>query len=481
MLIRDTLLYLPAQIIGPIAQVSAIVVFTHWMEPGAYGVFTYVVASQEFVFLLCLFWWSQYTVRYLAGHAEAESKAYRDSEGTVLALTSIAQAVASVAALLAIAVTITPALGAATALYTATRGLNLYLGERARAGHRILDYTLAQTLGPVGGSLLAFILVARGAATPADALFGYGIVQAAVLMVLAIRQDLRFVPRRPDRALLRQAMAFGLPLIGAGLAAWFAMNAIRILVDREMGTAAMGLIAVGWNLGLRLTATAAMFVTVAAFPLAVASFRAGDRALAVRQITANGVLMFGLVLPAAVGVYLVQGPVVDLIVAAPFRATTLAILPSALAAGLCRNIRTHVVDQVFTLIEETSTVLVMTIAEAVLVVGGCALGIAAAGAVGAAAGSALGFGAALIVGFTVAARRTGLRVPVADAGCVMLAAAAMASAVLAVQRLSKPGGSLADLTMDVLLGALVYGVAILLLFPRFTRQALSRWRHMAVR
>ena len=111
---------------------------------------------------LCLFWWSQYTVRYLAGHAEAESSAYRASEVTVLAATTLAQAAASVAALLAIAVSITPALAFATALFTVTRGLNLYLGERARAGKRVLDYTLAQTLGPVGGFSLAFALVSNG-------------------------------------------------------------------------------------------------------------------------------------------------------------------------------------------------------------------------------------------------------------------------------------------------------------------------------
>ena len=53
-LILHTLLYMPAQIIGPLVQFAAILVFTHWLAPGPYGVLTYVMASQDFVFVLCL-------------------------------------------------------------------------------------------------------------------------------------------------------------------------------------------------------------------------------------------------------------------------------------------------------------------------------------------------------------------------------------------------------------------------------------------
>ena len=47
MLIRQTLLYLPAQLLGPLAQLAAIVLWTHWLDPNEFGLFTLAMAMQE--------------------------------------------------------------------------------------------------------------------------------------------------------------------------------------------------------------------------------------------------------------------------------------------------------------------------------------------------------------------------------------------------------------------------------------------------
>lgn len=473
---------MPAQVIGPLAQFAAILVFTHWMAPGPYGVLTYIMASQDFVFLLCLSWFSQYTIRYFTSHEAASGDSYGDSEFPILAGTILPQIVASIAALVFISVEWTAALIGATVLYTVTRCLALHLGERARAQRRILDYTIAASVGPVVGFAVAFAAVAVIAPTPEVALTGYGIVQALVLVWLVARQRMRFVLRMPDRALLRQALGFGLPLIVAGVAAWFGTNAIRILVDHQLGSAAMGLIAVGWALGQRITATTAMFVTVAAFPIAVEHFRLGSRAEAYRQITVNGLLMFGISLPAAVGLYLLQDSLVPLFVAAPFRAMTIAVLPAGLIAGLCRNIRTHVADQVFVLIERTPIVSYMTIGEALAVVAGCWIGLMTAGPVGAAYGSAAGYTLTMVVSFAIARLSAGLRLPLQDAGLVAVAAVVMAVAVKWLpQGNGSMHGAVAQIALVTAVGAAVYAVAILAFFPVVTRSAWTRWRRLATR
>ena len=480
MLIRHTLLYMPAQVIGPLAQFAAILVFTHWMAPSPYGVLTYILASQDFVFLLCLSWFSQYTIRYFTSHEAAAGDSYRESEFPILVATVVPQIVAAAAALLFISVDWTASLVGATVLYTVTRCLSLHLAERARAQSRILDYTLATSLGPVAGFLLAFAAVALVAPTPAAALIGYGIAQAVVLAWLVGRTNMRLVLRMPDRSLLRQALGFGLPLIAAGVAAWFGTNAIRILVDHRLGPEAMGLIAVGWALGQRITATAAMFVTVAAFPLAVERFRLGSRDEAYGQITTNGLLMFGIALPAAVGLYLLQEPLVSLLVAAPFRAMTIAVLPAGLIAGLCRNIRTHVADQVFVLIERTTMVSFMTIAESLAVVVGCWIGLVTWGPVGAAYGSAAGYALATVASFAVAHLRAGLRLPLLDAGLVAVAVAIMTFVVRWLPH-GLAGGAVTRIALVTAVGAAVYAAAILVFFPMLTRGAWTRWRRLATR
>ena len=481
MLIRQTLLYMPAQIIGPLAQFAAILVFTHWLAPEPYGVLTYILASQDFVFLLCLSWWSQYTVRYFSAHEAEGDGGYRGSEFTILVATLMPQILAAVLALLLISVHLSAALVGATILYTLTRCLSLHIGERARAQSLVLDYTLANSVGPVAGFALAFLAVALVAPTPEAALIGYSIAQVAALAWLMGRQSMELALRRPDPALLRRALGFGLPLIAAGVAAWFGLNAIRILVDHRLGTAAMGLIAVGWALGQRVTATAAMFVTIAAFPLAVEEFRVGSREAAFGQITTNGLLMLGITLPAAVGLWLVQDSLVSLLVATPFRATTIAVLPAALAAGVFRNIRTHIADQVFVLVERTQMVLLMTGLESGAVVVGCALGLLRGGPIGAAYGSAAGYGLVMVAHFIVARVVAGLRLPLVEAALVALSTCVM----VAVVRLLPHGqetkaGAAAQLVVLVAVGATTYGAGILALFPSITRDVWSRWKRYAL-
>ncbi len=482
MLIRQTLLYMPAQIIGPLAQFAAILVFTHWMAPEPYGVLTYIMASQDFVFLLCLSWWSQYTIRYFTSHAAGGDDRYRSSEFTILLATIVPQIGSALLALLLISVELTPALMAATVLYTVTRCLSLHVGERSRAQNHVLDYTFATSAGPLLGFAFAFVAVALVAATPVVALIGYGIAQTAVLVWLMIRQDMRLVLRRPDRALLRQALGFGLPLIAAGVAAWIGLNAIRVLADHRLGPSEMGLIAVGWSLGHRITTTAAMFVTIAAFPHAVEQFRLGSRVEAYRQITTNGLLMFGIALPSAVGLYLLQDALVAILVAAPFRAMTVAVLPAALAAGLFRNIRTHVADQVFVLIERTLMVCLMTVVEAGAVVVGCWIGLVAAGPVGAAYGSAAGYAVTMVGSFVVARVRAGLRLPLPDAALIVAATAIMAAVVrLLPHRDALGGGAIERIALVVLVGAATYALAVLVFFPAVTRGVWTTWRRLAFR
>ena len=50
MLLRQTLLYLPAQLVGPFALFIAAVVWTHLLPPDAYGTLMLVMAIQELIF-----------------------------------------------------------------------------------------------------------------------------------------------------------------------------------------------------------------------------------------------------------------------------------------------------------------------------------------------------------------------------------------------------------------------------------------------
>ena len=135
---------------------------------------------------------------------------------------------------------------------------------------------------------------------------------------IGLRRPLRL--GRFDAAIFREARQFALPLIFSGLFAWVASNGVRVLVGAGEGVAGVGLFSVGWGLGQRLAAMLASLCAVASFPLAVDRLEAGDRDGALRQVSLNGALMFGLMAPAAVGVALLAGPFVRLAVAQQFQA-----------------------------------------------------------------------------------------------------------------------------------------------------------------
>lgn len=60
MLLRHTLLYLPAQFVGPLCQLIAMIVWTHLVDEPTLGVLTLVTATHELLQIGLLAWWSQY-------------------------------------------------------------------------------------------------------------------------------------------------------------------------------------------------------------------------------------------------------------------------------------------------------------------------------------------------------------------------------------------------------------------------------------
>ena len=138
-LLRHTLLYLPAQLLAPLAQFIAAVVWTHLMSPETYGVLTFLVAAQDLVFVLCLSWWSAFCLRYMAGFNRADLEVYRRSEATVLALTIAVGAAVSVMLLGYLHLLGEGPLVVVTIVFLVSRSVDVHFAERARAQERIFD------------------------------------------------------------------------------------------------------------------------------------------------------------------------------------------------------------------------------------------------------------------------------------------------------------------------------------------------------
>jgi O-antigen/teichoic acid export membrane protein len=308
-----------------------------------------------------------------------------------------------------------------------TRTLNLYIGERARVRHQIWVYSIQQIVGPSAGFVVGLVLIKMIGQSAEWPLAGYAAAQlvAAVVVLPKIGHGRRFWPL--DREIVNHALHYGVPLIIGGALGWIGLNASRFIVNDMLGVAAAGLFAVGYGLGQRAAAVAAMLVTAAAFPLAVKSMEQNGSQVAMRQLANNSALLIAILAPSIVGMFMLRAEIVHLLIAAPFQQVTLAILPLSVLAGSIRNLRAHFVDQAFLLHNRTRLMIVVAAIDAVVTVVLSLIFIRYWGLVGAAGATVVAALAAAFVSFAIGFSRFGLTLPLNHLAPIALATTAMAA------------------------------------------------------
>ena len=462
MLLRSTLLYLPAQIVGPLFQLVSVVVWTHIVGESTLGVITLVTATQELLQAVFLLWWYQYTLRFFGTVQDGEhaDRFYR-TENAVLVLSV---AVQGIIALIVLHTKIAPGAGLGLSLavlaYVAGRSFNIYIGERARVRGEIVVYSIQQMTGPALGFLLGLLLLRLFGDAAEWPIAGYAVAQlAAVLAALPlIRFGWALWP--VDRAILNQALRYGLPLVVGGGLSWVSISASRFIVSDMLGVAAAGLFAVGYGLGYRSAAVPAMMVTASAFPLAVRTMAERGAQHAMHQLALNGALLAAALFPSVAGVFMLRDEIVHLLIAVPFQPATLSIFPAAALAGAIRNFRAHFADQTFLLHRRTRVLVGINAVEAALTVSTTILFISWWGLNGAVVASVASTAAASALSFLISILFLGLRPPLQHLAKIAISTAIM---MAVLYELPKSATAL-SLGSHIIFGGSVYALALALLY-----------------
>ncbi len=486
-LVRQTLAYLPAQLLGPLTQLAAALLLTHALGAADYGLVMLIFAGQELVFLVCLSWWTTFYLRYGAGStsdanvpAGSGSQGLASTEAAVLLLSSLAQFLVTCAIVLAIEPSLPPAFFASACAYTLSRSLLSFLAERARREAAIGAYTTVQLLGPLGGLSLVAVLMALDALDDSAAvrvLLAFAATQAVVGLWVAARLGLLVRPRALDMDVLRAAGRFGAPVVLANALSWFSGNVIRFVVHHGAGAVALGWMSVGWGLATRLAGVAAMLVSAAAYPLAIKAMDAGDVAGARRQIASNSVLLLALLAPAVLGFWALAPGLVPALVALEYQSVTLQILPWALLGAAVRNFRLHGWDQTYLLFEAPRDMVALDTIEALGMTAAALLGLWWQGMTGAVAVSAWAVVLLALMDAAWLRHRFGLVLPLFAYARVLAAALAMAALIWVAQQLGwRATPQAGALLLAALAGAVVYVLVLAALFPRRCQQAWGWWQ-----
>ena len=462
MLLRHTLLYMPAQIIGPLFQLIAMIVWTHVVNEHALGVITLVTATHELLQIGFLAWWSQYALRFFGRFQNGEeAQRFHRTENAILLVSVFMQSAAIIGILfLVIAPDANAGLLAATVAYVITRSLNLYIGERARVQQKIGIYSIQQIVGPAIGFLVGLLMIKLFGQSPEWPLAGYAIAQLVAVLIVLPRIGFGRTLWPIDRTIVNHALHYGIPIIVGGGLGWVGLNASRFIVNDILGVAAAGLFAVGYGLGQRAAAVAAMLVTAAAFPIAVKRMENSGSKAAMQQLSENSALLVAVLAPSIVGIFMLRTEIVHLLIAAPFQQVTLAVLPLSVLAGAVRNLRAHFGDQVFLLHSRTRLMIVVASIDAVVTVALSFVFIWYWGIVGGAVATVIAAAAAAIASFTIGFSQFGLTLPLGHLVRIAVATTAMG----AVLRLMPETANFVSLAAHIASGATVYTVLLALLY-----------------
>jgi O-antigen/teichoic acid export membrane protein len=475
-LLRSTLLYLPAQFTPPFVQFVTTVVWTYLLDPATFGFVTFIIAVQEIMACAGLTGWTLFVLRYRERFRGHDQPRFLAMDKRFALLASAVQLVLTPPLLYVLALPCDAATMIATSAYLITRMLFAHYADWARADQAIGAYTTGQFMASVVGSGLSVVAILLFGPSCAVVLGAVAVGQALALAVLMVQTKVRFGLGAFDKALFQEVKRYAKLAIVGGMVGWAAGNVIRVLVQYIDGPVALGLISVGWSLGQRIAGVLAMLLTAAAYPLAVKHLESGDRKGALAQVSFNGLLLLGVLLPAAVGTLTLAKPVVTLLIAEQFRDTTIIILPIALCAAGLRYLRIHTCEQTMLLLERPELSMVVVLIEAALNITLCAGGLYVGGFYGAALGMLVGSALTCVGTFGYCFGKLGLPAPALSTVLRIIVACCAMSLVV---RALPVAASAPSLTLAIGLGATIYAVAITLLFPEVRALLVRRVRHLS--
>lgn len=475
-LLHSTLLYLPAQFLPPFVQFATTIAWTYLLDPAAFGFVNFIISVQEIVAFAGLTGWTLFVLRFRERFRERGKERFVAMDQRMAAVSALLQVILAPAVLALLDLPLDAATIGGTAAYLVTKMLVAHYGDWARAQHAIRAYTAAQLIASVAGSALSIVAIYAFGPVSAAVLGAQAIGQALAIAALVMMKQVRFGLGAFDKELFGDLRRFAAPILLGGLVGWGAGNFIRVLVQYLDGPVALGLISVGWGVGQRIASVLAMLLAAAAFPLAVKHYESGDRNGALAQVSFNGLLLFAVLLPAVVGLTTLAEPVVTVLIAPNFRETTFVVLPIAFAAASLRYMRIHTCEQSMYLIERPELTLYVLIAEAVLNIVFCALGLHFGGFAGAAAGMMAGTAITTVGAFAFCFTKLGLPPPTLMTLLRICGAAAAMSLCL---RLMPVTASAVSVAAAVFSGATVYALMIVAFFPEVRALLVERAQRLS--
>ncbi|MBK9083680.1 MAG: lipopolysaccharide biosynthesis protein [Rhizobiales bacterium] len=424
-----------------------------FLGPAEYGRFALATAIAVFINTALFDWIRLSATRFYSQRTRDEQPQVRATLDLVFGLVALGLGVVALVVILSgIELQLTSSLLALAVAVGVANGLFDYHTALVRS--RFLDKVYGRLI--LAKNVAALVFTAGGAwwfQSAKVALLGICLCVAAALV--ASREaliDPGATPAKAERPEARAFMAYGLPIVIAGVIYQTIPLLNRSIVAAQWGFAETGQFALAYDMGVRLVAAIGSTLDVLLFQLAVKTDELHGRERAKEQIGRNMGLVFAIVAPTCVGFWLILPSFEALFVPAQYRGPFGAYLTLMLPGLFAYAFMQYGVNPIFQINRRTGPIIVASVVAALANLGFVALTPRGEGAAALAAGQAIAVVAGLLALVALAALERP-KWPAARDILATLAATAAMAALLAPLRGAAPG-------VLVMLAQIAGGVAV---------------------
>jgi O-antigen/teichoic acid export membrane protein len=279
-----------------------------------------------------------------------------------------------------------------------------------------------------------------------------------------------------DLAVVRRVFAFGLPIAGSLILFAISGWTDRIVLNALSGAAAVGFYTAAMIIVQNTLQMAASAIASAAYPLAVVAYDSGDRLAVDRQLKQNFTALFGFMVPAATGLWLLGPSIAAVLVGKEYREAVISLTPLLAISAVLYAARGNFIDHAFQLTGKTHYFVPISAATAAVNLAALALLVPRYGYMGAGIASIITAVAGLLYALVQSRSVYPLTFPLPEIAKIIVADLAMAVALSSIIHLR----GAAALCAQVAIGMFVYLIAALSLNLLNLRQsamtAVLRWR-----
>ena len=425
MLLRSTLIYLPALLLPRVATFVLVIAATRLLPISEYGLFALVITVGEIAEGVTTNWLRVALVRLSGAAATFPASLWRATARANQVTTALAVLVVAPAAFVLVPER-WPAFWLAVAGYVGATsllrfGLHVLQSTESRRLYATIEASRASAI--LAAPILAIVavrpdfLAASLAGSAATALFGAWALAAARRRVA---EDGRTMAAS-------ELTAFAAPMVTTTAVAFMVANVERLVLQVVTGAAAVGAYSAGYALARQPFEVLGSAVNVGGFPQLVGRYERDGEAGAREAVLVQLDLLLGLLLPAIAGVAALRHEIAAAILPAEYREVAAAVLPWVALGAAGIALRACVFDNVFHIQRRSWMLLVSLVPSALVSVGAAFALIPGHGAAGAAWAFAAGSLVSMVLS-ALGARRFVAPAPAARSlGKALLSAAAVAA------------------------------------------------------